>query len=118
MHIIERDSFLQQISLFFDGRLAMNENEYQAKLIKDIEKRIPGSMVLKQDPNIIQGIPDLAILYKDKFAILEVKKSANEKYQPNQEYYLKKFGEHVYSKTIYPENEKEILNGLESALRT
>ena len=92
-------------------------NKTKLKLIKDIEKRIPGSMVLKQDPNIVQGIPDLAILYKDKFAILEVKKSANEKYQPNQEYYLHKFGEHVYSETIYPENEKEILNGLESALR-
>ena len=96
----------------------MNENEYQAKLIKDIEKRIPGSMVLKQDPNIVQGIPDLAILYTDKFAILEVKISAKAKYQPNQEYYLEKFGKHVYSETIYPENEKEILNGLESALRT
>ena len=96
----------------------MNENQYQALLKKEIRKRIPGCMVLKQDPNEVQGIPDLAIFYKDKYAILEVKISAHEKYQPNQEYYLEQFGKHVYSETIYPENEKEILDELEHALRT
>ena len=96
----------------------MNENKYQALLKKEIRKRLPGCIVLKQNPNELQGIPDLAIFYKDKYAILEVKKSAHEKYQPNQEYYLEQFGKHVYSETIYPENEKEILDELEHALRT
>lgn len=97
----------------------MNENEYQMELIKKIENEVlPGSIVLKNDPNFIQGIPDLIVLYLDKYAILEVKKNKKAKYRPNQEWYLSHFGKHVYSETIYPENEEDILDGLQSALQS
>lgn len=33
----------------------------------------PGCIVMKTDPNYIQGIPDLLILWNDKWATLEVK---------------------------------------------
>ena len=42
------------------------ENKFQAKLIKDIESRFPGCIVIKNDANYIQGIPDLTVLYEDK----------------------------------------------------
>lgn len=96
----------------------MTENNYQATLISSIKKMLPGCIVSKLDANQIQGIPDLVIFYKNKYAILEVKISKNAIYQPNQEYYLNKFGKYVYSETIYPENEKEILDGLQQALRS
>ena len=35
------------------------ERDFQRKVIKEIGKRLPGSRVLKNDPNYIQGIPDL-----------------------------------------------------------
>lgn len=93
-----------------------NENVYQAELIKKIELLIPGCFVLKNDPNYIQGIPDLLILYGDKWAMLEVKRSEDDKHRPNQDYYIDKFGEWSYSSFIFPENEEVVLNELQRAL--
>lgn len=93
-----------------------NENVYQAELIKKIESLIPGCFVLKNDPNYIQGIPDLLILYGDKWAMLEVKRSEDDKHRPNQDYYIDKFGEWSYSSFIFPENEEVVLNELQRAL--
>ena len=93
-----------------------NENIYQAELIKKIESLIPGCFVLKNDPNYIQGIPDLLILYGDKWAMLEVKRSERDKHRPNQDYYIDRFGEWSYSSFIFPENEEVVLNELQQAL--
>lgn len=94
----------------------MNENQYQAELIKRIKFLIPGCFVLKQDPNYIQGIPDLLVLYGENWAALEVKRSAKEPYRPNQEYYLGEMDLMSFAKTIYPENENEVLNDLQRSL--
>lgn len=102
--------------LFSFGWFMIKENEYQRELKARIEELIPGSLVLKNDPNMIQGIPDLLILYQDRWAILEVKRSAKEKHQPNQDYYIDRFGQWVYSSFIFPENEKEVLDELQQAL--
>ena len=63
----------------------MLENKFQSKLIKEIKKLFPGCIVMKNDSSYIQGIPDLLVLYKDKWASLECKKTANARKQPNQE---------------------------------
>lgn len=105
-------------SLFLFEVFMKNENAYQGELIKKIRARIPGCTVLKNDPNYLQGIPDLLILYKDRWAMLEVKKSKGEKHQPNQDYYINKFGEWVYTSFIFPENEEVVLNELQRALES
>lgn len=104
--------------LFFfkKGALMQKESKFQAALIKEIKKLLPGSYILKNDPLYIQGIPDLLILYKNKWALLECKRSAKEKHQPNQEYYIEKFGEMSFASFIYPENKEEVLRGLQQAL--
>ena len=66
----------------------MLENKFQANLIKKLKKLFPDCMVMKNDPTYIQGVPDLLILYKDKWASLECKKSAKSRHQPNQDYYV------------------------------
>ena len=43
------------------------ENKFQAELIKEIKSIFPESMVLKNDPSYKQGIPDLLIMYKNKW---------------------------------------------------
>lgn len=93
----------------------MKENEYQGRLIKKIKERFPGCEVLKNDPNYIQGVPDLTILYKDKWAALECKRSADASLQPNQSYYISKFNSMSFSRLIYPENEEEVLNELQQS---
>lgn len=90
----------------------MLENKFQSKLIKELKEEFPGCMVLKNDPTYIQGVPDLLVLYKDRWAGLEVKKSAKAKHQPNQDYYVNKMNEMSYSSFIYPENKEDVLNEL------
>lgn len=96
--------------------MARRENEYQAKLIIKIKRLIPGTFILKNDSSYIQGIPDLTVLYRDRWAVLEVKRSAFEEYQPNQQWYLDQFNEMSFSATIFPENEEEVLRDLQYAL--
>lgn len=94
----------------------MRENQFQSKLIKRIKKELPGSMVLKNDPTYLQGVPDLIVLYGSKWGMLECKRSATASHQPNQDYYVDKLGAMSFASFICPENEKEVLDGLYKAL--
>ena len=95
------------------ARSSRLESGFQDKLIKDLKERFPGCMTFKMDQ--IQGIPDLLVLYKDKWASLECKKSASAKRQPNQEHYVGKMDEMSFSRFIYPENKEEVLDELYKA---
>ena len=90
----------------------MKESKFQASLKKEIKEMFPGCIVTKLDSSDIQGIPDLLILYKDKWATLENKRNANASHRPNQDYYVNKKNEMSFSRFIYPENKEEILNEL------
>ena len=90
----------------------MKESKFQSNLIQKIKKLFPGSIVLKNDPTYIQGIPDLLVLYKDKWASLEVKRSAGASHRPNQDYYVNKMNKMSFSRYIFPENETEVLTDL------
>lgn len=91
----------------------MKENQFQAKLIKDLESLFPGCMVLKNDSSYRQGIPDLTVFYKDKWATLEVKKNKTASHQPNQDYYVDQMNQMSFSRFIYPENKEEVLHELQ-----
>ena len=94
------------------------ESEFQKKVIDRLETQFPGCIVMKNDPTYIQGIPDLVVLHKDKWASLEVKKDEKAKHRPNQDYYVKKMKDMSYSSFIYPENEEEVFDELERAFQT
>ena len=96
----------------------MLERDFQRDLIKEIKEIFPGSIVLKNDANYIQGFPDLTIFYKDKWATLECKKSRNAEQQPNQEYYVDKTNEMSFSAFIFPENKEEVLNELQQTFNS
>lgn len=91
----------------------MLESKFQAGLIKEIKNRFPGSVVLKNDPNYIQGMPDLLVLWKNKWAALECKKSAKASKRPNQEYWVEKLRDMSYASFIFPENKERVLDELE-----
>jgi len=91
----------------------MLERDYQAHLIKVLRLRFPGCLILKNDSSYLQGILDLTILYKDRWAMLEVKVSEKARRQPNQEYYVRMLNEMSYASFVYPENEEEVLDGLQ-----
>lgn len=95
--------------------MAVKENAFQAALIKDLHSLFPGCIVLKNDPNYIQGFPDLTVLYGDRWAVLECKKSRSASKRPNQEYYISKLNGMSYASFICPENREEVLNELQQA---
>lgn len=89
------------------------ESAFQSKLIKDLKSIFPGCMVLKNDPNYIQGVPDLLVLYNDRWAALECKRSESASHRPNQEYYISKMDEMSFAAFVYPENREDILDELQ-----
>ena len=95
----------------------MNENQFQSKLIKEIKERFPGCMVLKNDASYIQGVPDLLVLYNDKWASLEVKKSEKATHRPNQDFYVETMNKMSFSAFIFPENKEDVLHDLERSLQ-
>jgi hypothetical protein len=95
----------------------LRESIFQAHLIKELYRRFPGCIVLKNDPEYIQGIPDLTILWHDKWAALELKTHAGAKRQPNQDHYIGYMNDMSFAAFIYPENEEEVLRALQLAFQ-
>lgn len=95
------------------------ENSFQSKLIKDLERLLPGCIVLKNDPNYLQGFPDLLILYGPRWAILETKRIRRASRRPNQEYYINWANDSfAYGSFISPENKEQVLSELQKAFRS
>ena len=95
----------------------MLESKFQANLIKKIKAMFKGCIVMKNDSSYIQGIPDLLVLYKDKWASLECKKTSIAAKRPNQEYYVGLMNEMSFSRFISPENEEEVLRDLSKTFK-
>ena len=95
------------------ARSAKLESGFQDRLVSELHERFPGCMVFKMD--YPQGIPDLLILWNDKWATLECKRNANASRRPNQEYYVEHMNEMSFSRFISPENREEVLRDLQQA---
>ncbi len=93
----------------------MLESAFQSKLIKELKSMFPGCIVTKNDPNYIQGFPDLTVFYKNKWATLEVKRSSTANIQPNQRHYIEQMDEMSFARFICPENKEEVLHDLQQA---
>lgn len=91
----------------------MLESKFKSELKKELEETFLGCVLFDLDPHQIQGIPDLLILYEDKWAILECKRHQWASRRPNQEYYVELLNEMSYSNFIYPENKEEVLYELQ-----
>lgn len=95
----------------------MLENKFQSDLITELEELFPGCVVIKNDSNYIQGFPDLTVLWRNKWAVLECKKSKHSSHRPNQDYYIKKLDGMSFSRFIYPENKEEVLYELQQTFK-
>lgn len=96
----------------------MKESKFQSDLIKELKETFPGCVVLKNDPDYLQGIPDILVLYNDRWAALECKKDPRAPHQPNQEYYVDMMNDMSYARFINPVNKKDILNELQQTFRS
>lgn len=96
----------------------MLESQFQSQLIKKLEHMFDGCVILKNDAANRQGIPDLIILHGDRWAALEVKKSARATHRPNQDWYVRNLNAMSFAAFVYPENEMDVLNALQEAFRS
>ena len=92
------------------------ESGFQDRLVNELKNTYPGCMVFKMEQ--FQGVPDLLVLYKNKWATLECKQHARAKKQPNQEYYVGLMNEMSFSRFICPENKEEVLRDLQSTFQS
>lgn len=97
------------------SRSKRKESGFQDGLRKDLEELLPGCMIFKMDQQ--QGIPDLLVLYQDKWFSLECKQSKDANHQPNQDYYVDEMNRMSFSRFIYPENKGEILNEIRRSFK-
>jgi hypothetical protein len=95
----------------------MRESEYQSRLIKTLKVLLPDCVVLKNDSSYLQGVPDLLVLWNDRWAMLEVKADVSSPLQPNQRFWVESFNEMSFSAVIYPQNEEVVLNALQQSFR-
>lgn len=92
---------------------------FKAKLVKKLEHMFPGCEIFHMNPNELQqGLPDILILYRNKWAALEVKASAKARKRPNQDWFVEKWDAMSFASFIYPENEDEVLDALQRSFST
>ena len=97
------------------ARSSRLESGFQDRLRDELKDLFPGCMLFKMEQ--IQGIPDLLILWNDKWATLECKRFTKAKKQPNQDYYVEMMDKMSFSRFICPENKEDVLRELQQAFR-
>ena len=98
--------------------MAKLESKFQKELMDDIRNEFPGCVIIKNDSSYIQGFPDWTILYKNKWAAIEAKRSAKALKQPNQDYYVDTLDQMSFARFAYPENKEEVLDELRKAFKS
>lgn len=91
------------------------ESKFQKELINRIRDLYPDCIILKNDANYLQGVPDLLVLYRSTWAFLEVKRNASADHQPNQDYYIELANDWAFGAIVYPENLEDVLDDLQHA---
>jgi hypothetical protein len=109
---MRRSRILETRPYFFGGCMK-SETVYRRYLINKLKDMFPGCVILKNDPSELQGVPDILVLFKHMWAMLEIKLSSVASKQPNQDYYIEEFGRMSYASFINPQNEDEVLNDLQ-----
>lgn len=91
------------------------ESEFSLELKEELRHRFPDCFIIRMDPNQVQGIPDLLVLWRDCWALLETKRGLSSPKQPNQEYYVQLFDAMSFSAFVHPLNYREVLDEMERA---
>lgn len=95
-----------------------SEASFKSKLIKKLEKLLPGCHIIKNDAAQTQGIPDILVLFKNRWFALELKRSNKAHKQVNQQFYIDKFDAMSFASFISPENEEKVLNDIQQTFST
>ena len=91
----------------------MSEATFRTKWLNKFKKLSPDIFIEFADPKRKNGIPDVIIFYKKKYARLETKRSKNASKRLHQQYYIDYFNSQgIYAAFLTPENQEEVYNAL------
>ena len=96
----------------------MLESKFKSETLNEIRDLFPGCIILANDANYLPGVPDILVLYKNRYAALEFKQHETAKQRPNQDYYVDLLDRWSFSAFIYPENKKEVLHDLQQSFKS
>lgn len=91
------------------------ESKFQAHLIAKLKVLYPGCIILKNDSSYQQGIPDITIFFRDRWAALELKAHQHAVQQPNQAWFIETLNNMSFAAFIFPENEEDVLDELQQS---
>lgn len=93
------------------------ESAFEAHIVRKLLRSYPGAVILKNDPNLLQGFPDRLILFENTWAAFEAKAYETARHRPNQDYYIDILNKMSYASFVYPENEETFLYELQQTFR-
>lgn len=93
------------------------ESKFKRDVTEELRGLFPGCFITKLDAGDYQGVPDMLILFGSRWAVLEFKRGARSKRQPNQELYINRMNKMSFGSFISPENKEEVLDALKQAFR-
>jgi hypothetical protein len=94
------------------------EGRFKDELVADLQRLFPGCHILWNNAGLQTGIPDMLILWQNKWAMLEPKRSATAAHQPNQDWFIDRFNDMSFAAFVFPENKEEVLDDLQRAFRS
>lgn len=96
----------------------MNESEFKSRFKIDFAKH------MRKNHDLVvryfeiktghRSAPDTLVLCGKSWGLLEFKESKDADHRPNQDYWVGFYNEMGYSSFVYPENAKEVWDGLEA----
>lgn len=91
---------------------------FQSEVIDALRNMLPDCIILKNDANYLQGVPDILVLWGHQWAALECKKNRSDTPEPNQPYYVAKMNQMSFAAFIFPDNVDEVLDDLQLTFRS
>lgn len=91
---------------------------FQYQMRKRLEQEFEGCIVLKNDPQWIQGIPDLLMLWGPYWVALETKGGSRSSRRPNQPYYVDKLDQMSFASFVSPDNVEEVIDEIHRSFRS
>ena len=93
------------------------ERVYQRTIKSKLESKFEGCVVLFLNPLKILGLPDVLVLYKNRWVALETKRFLGAKVQPLQVYWIRRLNAMSFASFIYPENESEVMDAIQRSFK-
>jgi len=85
------------------------ESRFQHEVIRELEERLPGCVVMKNATGLKDGFPDITVYHGSYWAMLECKRSEGESHRPNQDWWVDHLNEMSFASFIYPENRQVVM---------